>query len=158
MVIIFLDFKLSLCSVEGSETSANINQTLGIHPKIETVKVIILRISDGVWLWWTTAIIYTQCCIEAIPLQACTGPEVSRRLRLRDFKTIGTWRWQGCQPYAPPPLPPGIIPGTNSSWGTRWRSWLRHCATRRKVESSTPDVMVSLQFFIYIILPAPLWL
>jgi hypothetical protein len=23
--------------IEGSETSANINQTLGIHPKIETV-------------------------------------------------------------------------------------------------------------------------
>jgi hypothetical protein len=22
-------------------------------------------------------------------------------LRLPDFKTFGTWRWQGCQPYAP---------------------------------------------------------
>jgi hypothetical protein len=31
-----------------------------------------------------------------------TGPEGSKRLRLPDFKTIGTWRWQGCQPYAPP--------------------------------------------------------
>ena len=38
---------------------------------------------------------------KAIPLQAWTGPEGSRRLRLPDFKTIGTWRWQGCQPYAP---------------------------------------------------------
>jgi hypothetical protein len=27
---------------------------------------------------------------KAIPLQALTGPEVSRRLRLPDFKTIGT--------------------------------------------------------------------
>jgi hypothetical protein len=27
---------------------------------------------------------------KAIPLQACTGPEGSRRLRLPDFKTIGT--------------------------------------------------------------------
>jgi hypothetical protein len=27
---------------------------------------------------------------KAIPLQAWTGPEGSRRLRLRDFKTIGT--------------------------------------------------------------------
>jgi hypothetical protein len=27
---------------------------------------------------------------KAIPLQAWTGPEVSRRLRLSDFKTIGT--------------------------------------------------------------------
>jgi hypothetical protein len=30
-----------------------------------------------------------------------TGPEGSRRLRFPDLKTIGTWRWQGCQPYAP---------------------------------------------------------
>jgi len=28
-----------------------------------------------------------------LPLQAWRGPEVSRRLRLPDFKTIGTWRW-----------------------------------------------------------------
>jgi hypothetical protein len=27
---------------------------------------------------------------KAIPLQACTGPEGSRRLRLPDFMTIGT--------------------------------------------------------------------
>jgi hypothetical protein len=33
---------------------------------------------------------------KAIPLQALTDPEGSRRLRLPDFKT---WRWQGCQPY-----------------------------------------------------------
>jgi hypothetical protein len=30
---------------------------------------------------------------KAIPLQPLTGPEGSRRLRLPDFKTIGTWRW-----------------------------------------------------------------
>jgi hypothetical protein len=30
---------------------------------------------------------------KAIPLQAWTGPEDSRRLRLPDFKTIGAWRW-----------------------------------------------------------------
>jgi len=29
----------------------------------------------------------------AIPLQAWTGPEGFRRLRLPDFKTIGTRRW-----------------------------------------------------------------
>jgi hypothetical protein len=29
-----------------------------------------------------------------------TGPEGSRRLRLPDFKTFSTRRWQGCQPYA----------------------------------------------------------
>ena len=30
---------------------------------------------------------------KAIPLQTWTGPEGSRRLRLPDFKTIGTLRW-----------------------------------------------------------------
>ena len=24
-------------------------------------------------------------------------------------------------------------------WGTRWRSWLRHCATSQKVSGSIPD-------------------
>jgi hypothetical protein len=38
---------------------------------------------------------------KAIPLQAWTGPEGSRRLRLPDFMTIGIWKWYGCQPYAP---------------------------------------------------------
>jgi hypothetical protein len=32
------------------------------------------------------------------PWQALEG---SRRLRIPDYKTIGTWRWQDCQPYAP---------------------------------------------------------
>jgi hypothetical protein len=30
---------------------------------------------------------------KATPLQAWTGPEGSRRLRLPDFKTVGTWMW-----------------------------------------------------------------
>jgi len=30
---------------------------------------------------------------KAIPLQAWTGPESCRSLRLSDFKTIGIWRW-----------------------------------------------------------------
>jgi hypothetical protein len=37
-----------------------------------------------------------------------TGPEGSRRLRLLDVKTIGTWRWQGCQPYTPATFTPRI--------------------------------------------------
>jgi hypothetical protein len=28
---------------------------------------------------------------------------------------------------------------TVTMWGTRWRSWLRHCATSRKVAGSIPD-------------------
>jgi len=38
---------------------------------------------------------------KAIPLQAWTGPEGFRKLRLPDFKTNGTGWWCGCQPYAP---------------------------------------------------------
>jgi len=28
---------------------------------------------------------------------------------------------------------------SEKNWGTRWRSWLRHCATSRKVAVSIPD-------------------
>ena len=34
------------------------------------------------------------------------GLEGSRRLRLPAFKTIGTWRWLGCQLYAPATFTP----------------------------------------------------
>ena len=40
--------------------------------------------------------------------------------------------------------------------GTRWRSWLMHCATKQK--SRVRFSMVSLEFFIDIIFPAALWL
>ena len=36
---------------------------------------------------------YTKCKGKSIPLQAWTGLEVSRRLRLPEFKTVGTGRW-----------------------------------------------------------------
>jgi len=45
--------------------------------------------------------------------------------------------------------------GLQRLWGTRWRSWLRHCATNRKVAGSIH--VVRLEFFIDIILPAALW-
>ena len=48
---------------------------------------------------------------KAIPLQVWTSPEGSKRLRFTDFNTIGAWRWQGCQPYAPAAFTPGNIPG-----------------------------------------------
>ena len=49
-----------------------------------------------------------SCCKKgkAIPLQAWTGPKGSRRLRLPDFKTVGTRRWQGCRPYTPAAFTP----------------------------------------------------
>jgi len=39
--------------------------------------------------------------VKAIPVQIWTCPEGSRRLRLPNFKPIGTWKWSGCPIYAP---------------------------------------------------------
>jgi hypothetical protein len=38
---------------------------------------------------------------KAIPVQLWIGPDGTIRLRLPAFKTFGTLRWQGYQPYAP---------------------------------------------------------
>jgi len=43
---------------------------------------------------------------KAIPLEAWTDPEESRRLRLPYFKTMGIWKWSVCQPYAPASFTP----------------------------------------------------
>ena len=32
-----------------------------------------------------------------------------------------------------------IIVNLNTTWGTRWHSWLRQCATSQKVAGSIPD-------------------
>jgi hypothetical protein len=36
-------------------------------------------------------------------------------------------------------LPAKFDSCTDEVWGTRWHSWLRHCATSRKVAGSIPD-------------------
>ena len=56
---------------------------------------------------WTLIFMFSKG--KAIPLQAWTDRESSRRLRLPDFKTIGTWRWWGCQPYEPAAFTPWEI-------------------------------------------------
>ena len=33
---------------------------------------------------------------------------------------------------------------THLHWGTRWRSWLKHCSTRRKVAGSIPDGVIGI--------------
>jgi hypothetical protein len=43
---------------------------------------------------------------KAILVQACRVPECSGNLRLPDFMTIGTCRWQGCPLYAPATFTP----------------------------------------------------
>jgi len=53
---------------------------------------------------------------KAIPLQAWTGPVGPRRMRLPDFKTIGTWSGKVVSPRHRPLCPPGNIPGTHFYW------------------------------------------
>jgi hypothetical protein len=43
-----------------------------------------------------------------------------------------------------------VFSSSVSVFGTRWRSWLRHCATSRKVAGSIPDGVLD-------IVPAALW-
>jgi hypothetical protein len=48
-----------------------------------------------------------------IPLQAWTGTEDTRRLRLSDFKTLAHEGGNVVNPMHRLPLPPGSIPGTH---------------------------------------------
>jgi len=47
-----------------------------------------LKLYDDITFWKNSRKLAVKG--KAIPLQAWTGPEGSRRLRLPDFKTIGT--------------------------------------------------------------------
>jgi len=44
------------------------------------------------------------CKGKAVPLQAWSGPEGSRKLRFSDFMTMAP---EGCKPYAPAAFTPG---------------------------------------------------
>ena len=50
---------------------------------------------------------------KAIPLQAWTAPEGSRRLRFPDFKQSAHEGGKVVSPTHRPPLPPGNIPGAH---------------------------------------------
>ena len=50
---------------------------------------------------------------KAVPLQAWTGPEVSRKLRSSDFVTTVQDGGKVVSLTHPPPLPPGNTPGTH---------------------------------------------
>jgi hypothetical protein len=49
----------------------------------------------------------------------------------RDFKW--SWRWLG-----------RILSRTLRCWGKHWRSWLKHCATSRKVAGSIPHDVIGI--------------
>jgi hypothetical protein len=82
-------------------------------------ELLVTRLLLFLWMYnWISVYTLMFCChwsfanfgyvrkVKAIPLQALTGIECSRRMRLTDFKTIGTCKWQSCQPYAPAAFTP----------------------------------------------------
>ena len=50
---------------------------------------------------------------KAVPLQACSGPEVSRKLRFPDFMTTAQDGGKVVSLTHRPPLPPENVPGTH---------------------------------------------
>jgi len=50
---------------------------------------------------------------KAVPLQACSGPEGSRKLRFPDFMTTAQDGGKVVSLTHRPPLPPGNTPGTH---------------------------------------------
>jgi hypothetical protein len=66
------------------------------------------------------------------------------------------WRTEGCLPCVPSDKGGALTKSTpltkhnrnvNSTirkWGARWRSWLRHCATIRKVAGSISDGVIGI--------------
>jgi hypothetical protein len=50
---------------------------------------------------------------KAVPLQAWSGPEVSRKLRFQDFMTTAQDGGKVVSLMHRPPLPPGNTPGTH---------------------------------------------
>jgi hypothetical protein len=78
------------------------------HPWPDTTLSYHFSLSMGphLWPWQTTARILDHIHLKGKVIPALTGPEGSRKLRFPDFKTIGTWRWQGCHPYTPTTFTP----------------------------------------------------
>ena len=56
---------------------------------------------------------YTKCKVKAVPLQAWSGAEGSRKLRFPDFTTTAQDGGKVVNLKHRPPLPPGNTPGTH---------------------------------------------
>ena len=60
---------------------------------VEVSGLLAIGLCDFVWGDNYCGTVLVSGNVKAIPLQAWRGPEGSRRLRLPDFKTIGTVSW-----------------------------------------------------------------
>jgi len=59
---------------------------------------------------------YDGCKGKAVPLQAWSGPEGSRKLKFPDFMTMAQDGGKVVSVTHRPPLPPGNTPGTHFCW------------------------------------------
>jgi hypothetical protein len=78
------------------------------------IKTIIFRYvySGGQVPKLRTCSLHHQSCSKAVPLQAWSGPEGSRKLGFPDFMTTAQDGGKVVSLTHRPPLPPGNIPGT----------------------------------------------
>ena len=75
-------------------------------------------------------VVVVAITIVTNPCQACTSSLGARRLKVPNFLTISTWRWQGCQPHTPAAFTPlKIIQVLISLRG--WVNTRGHRAARR---------------------------
>ena len=49
-----------------------------------------------------------------------------------------------CKSMDSPEIWRNLFSYSNYKWGTRWRSWLRHCATSRKIAGSISDCVIGI--------------
>ena len=73
---------------------------------------------------------------KAVPLEACSGPEGSRKLRFPDFMTTAHDAGKVVSLTHRPPLPPGNTPGTHFCW--RLSRLQGHSATGRIISLKIP--------------------
>jgi hypothetical protein len=83
-------------------------------------------------------------CNKAVPLQAWSGAEGSRKLMFPDFVTTAQEGSEVVSLTHRPHLPPGNSSGTHLCWETAVAQWLRCCATNRKVAGSFPDGVIGV--------------
>ena len=81
-----------------------------------------------------------EVCAGSQGTQRTVGPEEHSEVLVHFLQLMALFRMSLCIYY---------------SWGTWWRSWLRHCATSWKVAGSIPDGAIGIYFDI--ILLAALW-
>ena len=109
LIILLLTLIAQFCRTRCVCAGFMQHSTLCMHCKMNMRCPFLYLIISNIHLTFLVTLCVCVCVCKAIPLQALTGPEGSRRLRLPDFKTVETWRWEGCQPYAPAAFTPQEI-------------------------------------------------